>query len=277
MSLESRIKDIYASFTVSEKMIADYFLAHQEEVEQSSAKELALKCGASAATIVRFSRTLGYSGFPALKMDLMVSGKRSFEDLTQELSESESVRNVVATTYSHRLNTLEKTKDLIDENQIQDFVERIYSASAVYLCGIGGSGLVCEDIYQKFTRIGIRTFYSPDNHVNMTCLSGIRKDDVLLAISYSGETKTVIESVAVAKKKGAYVACISRLGKTELSRASDCVFCIPVHENTVRAGAIASRDSSLFVSDVIYLSLFARKLKENKKYLEETKKWTERL
>ena len=108
MSLNSRIKDVYASLTTSEKIIADYFLAHREEVETSAVKDLAEKCGVSAATIVRFSRSLGYSGFPALKMDLMVSGKKTVDDLTQELSQSESVRNIVAATYSHRLNTLDR-------------------------------------------------------------------------------------------------------------------------------------------------------------------------
>lgn len=77
MSLNSRIKDVYASLTTSEKIIADYFLVHREEVETSAVKDLAEKCGVSAATIVRFSRSLGYSGFPpALKMDLLVSGKK---------------------------------------------------------------------------------------------------------------------------------------------------------------------------------------------------------
>ena len=134
MSLNSRIKDVYASLTTSEKIIADYFLMHREEVETSAVKDLAEKCGVSAATIVRFSRSLGYSGFPALKMDLLVSGKKKVDDLTQELSQSESVRNIAAATYSHRLNTLEKTKELIDEETVENFVEKILASSAVYLC-----------------------------------------------------------------------------------------------------------------------------------------------
>lgn len=277
MSLYSRIKDVYVSLTTSEKIIADYFLAHEEEVEKSTVKDLAKKCGVSAATIVRFSRSLGYSGLPALKMDLIVSGGKIVNDLTEELSQSESVRNIAAATYSHRMNTLEKTYELIDEEILEEFIQLILDASAVYLCGIGGSGLVCQDIYQKFTRIGIRTFYSLDEHVNITSLAGLNKGDILLAVSYSGETNSILKSVEIAKEKGAYVACISRLGKTSISKNSDYIFSIPVHENTVRAGAIASRDSSLLISDVIYLSLFSKKLKENKKNLEETKKWTEKL
>ena len=67
MSLQSRIQDLYPEFTQSEKQISEYFLHHLQEVSISSAKELAAHCGTSAPTIVRFARTLGYSGFPALK------------------------------------------------------------------------------------------------------------------------------------------------------------------------------------------------------------------
>lgn len=274
MSLKSRIKDVYPSFTNSEKVIADYFLEHESEVEKSSAKELAEKCGASAPTIVRFARTLGYSGFPALKMDLMMSDKREIEDLTQEMRQDESSENVISAAYSHRLSTIEKTKELIDATVVEDVVSHIEKAGSVYLCGIGGSGIVCEDLYQKLTRIGIRAVYSSDSHVNIASLSGMKENDVLIAISYSGETEIICESCRIAKKKGGFVTGISQLGKTELSKNADAMFFIPVHENTVRAGAIASRDSSLFVSDVIYLSLFSRHLDSNKQLLSDTKKWT---
>lgn len=277
MSLRGRIKDVYPSFTNSEKIIADYFLEHEDEIQNSSAKDLAIKCGASAPTIVRFARTLGYSGFPALKMDLLMSNNREIEDLTQEMKQGENVANVISATFSHRLNTIEKTKDLLDEEIVREVVEHIIQADTVYLCGIGGSGIVCQDLYQKLTRIGIRTVYNADAHVNIAAMSGIRKNDVLLAVSYSGQTSVVCHACDIAKEKGAFVAGISQLGKTELSKKVDTMFYIPVHENTVRAGAIASRDSSLFVSDVIYLSVFSSQLDKHKKLLSETKKWTGKL
>ena len=99
---------------------------------------------------------------------------------------------------------------------------------------------------------------------------------MLLAVSYSGETKSVLKSAEIAKEKVRMLLAYLDL-ENNAFEISDCVFSIPVHENTVRAGAIASRDSSLFVSDMIYLSLFSKKLKENKKNLAETRKWTEKL
>lgn len=277
MSLQSRIQDVYPEFTQSEKVIADYFLNHLQEVSTGSAKELAEQCGTSAPTIVRFARTLGYSGFPALKMDILMSEKNEIVDLTQEIEENETVARLVSTMYSHRLNTLDHVRSLIDEAAVETAVGKIRNAGAVYLSGIGGSGIVCMDFQQKLSRIGIRTVFTQDSHLMMTMLSGITENDVLVAVSYSGETKAVLETAKVAKEKGAAVIGISQLGKTSLNRIADIQFYVPMEENTIRAGAISSRDSSLFICDTIYLALVSKNLKENRKTLSDTKKWTTRL
>ena len=217
MSLQSRIQDVYPEFTQSEKQLADYFLNHLQEVSTSSAKDLAEKVGTSAPTIVRFSRTLGYSGFPALKMDILMSEKSDVMDLTQELTENETVARLVSTMYSHRLATLDHVRGLIDEATTEKAVAALCKANTVYLCGIGGSSIVCQDFQQKLSRIGIRTIHVQDAHVMMTMMTGIQEGDVLVAVSYSGETKEVIETVRIAKEKNATVLSISQLGKTSLN------------------------------------------------------------
>ena len=111
----------------------------------------------------------------------------------------------------------------------------------------------------------------------MTMMSGIQEKDVLVAVSYSGETKEVIETVKVAIEKGAIVLSISQLGKSTLNRLSNLQFYVPSEENTIRAGAISSRDSSLFICDTIYLSLVSNHLEENRLILQKTRKWTSRL
>ncbi len=277
MSLKSRIQDAYPSFTASEKEIADYFLKYEQDVIDLSAQALAAKSGTSAATIVRFSRTLGYSGLPALKMDLLIAKENTVPDLTSELKQGEPIAKLVKTTYSHRRNNLENTCGMMDHAALELAVKNIEKCRNVYLVGIGGSGIVCMDLYQKLSRIGKTAIYSMDNHVQTSTLVGIQKEDVLIGISYSGETKCVLESCRIAKEAGAFVIGVSQLGKTSLSKLADDMLYLPVQENSLRAGAIASRDSSLFVTDVLYLSLVSRNLKETKAKLTKTKAWTDRI
>ena len=132
---------------------------------------------------------------------------------------------------------------------------------------------VCFDLYQKLNRIGYHAVYTPDTHVQIASLAGVKKDDAVIAISYSGETESVLESARIAKELGAQVIGISRLGNTSLRSISDYNFFIPYEENMLRVGAIASRDSSLLITDILYLTLFSRNLEKNKKTLQKTREW----
>lgn len=277
MGLKLRIKNAYPSFTSSEKAIADYFLKNAKEIQNCSTQELGEKIGTSAATIVRFSRTLGYSGFPALKMDLMMGFKSDVPDLTSDLKQGESIEALVQTTYQHRLKNLENTREMIDDDAIEEAVKDILQCRVVYLAGVAGSGVVCDDFHQKLNRIGITAFFNKDIHVQVASLAGIKKEDVLIAVSYNGETKSVLECAHIAKERNAKVIGISKLGKTSLSKIANMMFYLPVQENSIRAGAVASRDSSLFITDLIYLSLFSRNLNHSKEILAETKAWTSKI
>ena len=113
MSLQSRIQDLYPEFTQSEKQISEYFLHHLQEVSISSAKELAAHCGTSAPTIVRFARTLGYSGFPALKMDILLTEKNDIDDLTEEIEQKKKKKKIVEKQYSQRYATKKNVRTLI--------------------------------------------------------------------------------------------------------------------------------------------------------------------
>lgn len=277
MSVNDRIRDSYSALTESEKKIADYFLDHGEQLASYSAKQMAEVCHTSAPTIIRFARTLGYSGLSQLKVDLLVTKKEEIPDLTKELEQDEKPSDLIKATYSHRLGNLQRTEELIDEEVVSQSADTLEKASCIYLIGIGGSGNVCMDLYHKLNRIGYRAIFNTDAHIQLASLAGIREGDAVIAISYSGETASVLESVKVAKEQGATVIGISHLGNTSLRALSDINFFLPVQEDSLRAGAIASRDASLMITDIVYLTLFSRHLDEHKETLMKTRKWTGRL
>lgn len=273
MSVNDRIHASYNELTESEKRIAKYFLKHGDEMISYSSKQMAELCHTSAPTIVRFARTLGYKGLADLKVDLIVHKKNEVPDLTKELEQDEHPIALIKAVYSHRLGNLKRTEEMVDPRVVNEAVDVIEKAQNIYLFGIGASGNVCFDLYQKLNRIGYHAVYTPDTHVQIASLAGVKKDDAVIAISYSGETESVLESARIAKELGAQVIGISRLGNTSLRSISDYNFFIPYEENMLRVGAIASRDSSLLITDILYLTLFSRNLEKNKKTLQRTREW----
>ena len=63
----SAIKKRYPKLSKSHKLIADFMLSHYENAAEMSAVSVAKSVGVSEATVVRFSVTLGYEGYPEFR------------------------------------------------------------------------------------------------------------------------------------------------------------------------------------------------------------------
>lgn len=66
--LSERIKE--SDLTLQQRKIADYFLKNQERIGNMSSLDVAREIGVSDASIIRFSRAIGYEGFTDLKNDI---------------------------------------------------------------------------------------------------------------------------------------------------------------------------------------------------------------
>lgn len=69
-STAHKIRKLYPEMGRAEKKIADYILENSRSITECSVTELAKICGCGDATVVRFSRRLGYEGFQALKIGI---------------------------------------------------------------------------------------------------------------------------------------------------------------------------------------------------------------
>ncbi len=65
-----RFDEMKNSFTKSEEKLKNYIVENLEKIKSCNASELANETGISQATIVRFSKKLGYKGFPEMRIAL---------------------------------------------------------------------------------------------------------------------------------------------------------------------------------------------------------------
>lgn len=277
MSCLTRIYEAQESFTETERKIADYIVTHQEMVLVSSVQVLAVKTKTSAAAITRFAKTLGYKGLPALKLDLALDTKDMRQDLTDSIESSDSYELIAKKTYQYHLDSIKKIYDLVDINALTQSVDALERAHRIFLFGVGSSGNVCNDFYHKLTRLGYPVNFHPDTHIQLSSVGNITPDDVAIAISYSGETRDILVPIRHALKINATTIGISQIGKNSLAKEVDISFSLPRQEGSLRIGAIASRDTSLYVCDLIYLCLAKKDLPETIKKLEMTRELVSKL
>ncbi len=108
-----------------------------------------------------------------------------------------------------------------DEEIISKFCDLLANAKSVYITGSGTSyhsALIFKYMLAKFAKIRAETVMSSESQYALASIEG---DSVLVAISQSGETADVLDSVKLAKNQGAKILLIVNVTTSSLARISD--------------------------------------------------------
>ena len=101
-----------------------------------------------------------------------------------------------------------------------------------------------------------------DNQINMFSTLSIRKKDVVLCFSFSGNTKIIETSVKAAKEQGAFIIVVTGNTKSPIGKLADICILSPAIERKLRIGAVSSRYAQQYIADLIFLCLIARHYEE---------------
>ncbi len=134
----ARIKD---DLSPAYKKIATYILKEYSQVGFMSIEELSSMAGASKATVVRFSRRLGFSGFNELKKAIQSELRRRlspYEKIATTDLDRAPIENQLKLLAQNEINNLKNTLSGIEE-EIHKWVESIRLARNIYFGGFGAT------------------------------------------------------------------------------------------------------------------------------------------
>lgn len=273
-----KIKQMKEEFTPADQKIAQYIIDNPQLILESNSSQLAEIIETSQSAVVRFVKKIGYKGYVDLKIDIA----KSFEDENgfikdEVIEKGDNIAKILAKSKNNVLTTTDKTYALLDEENIKKIIKLIIDSDAIYLAGVGSSGLVCEDFLFKLQRTGKLSFYHQDPHTNLSILTNIKKNDILLCISYSGITKEVILASEYAKEIGAPVVAITKSYNNALGKVSDFILLLPEIEKEMRFAAISSRISSQIITDILYYGYLAQNMDATKENIKVSKELTSKL
>ncbi len=277
MSCIYKIREGSASYTDTEKKLAQYILEHRNEVTLNSAQVLGERVGVSAAAVIRFSKKLGYNGFTAMKVDLAKDDTVDIVNFDDMIQEQDSMEMILKK--AENLNTMLQNQAyrLINAESLEKAVQALLNCRTVYLFGISGSGIVCMDFMQKLSRINRHAVYHSDFHDQLAAAAHMTEEDAAIAVSYGGKTNEVNAAMELAKEMGAATIAITQFKKSPLTRLANILLYIPSTERDLRLGAIASRNASLIVTDLLYLGLVKSNIGLTRECLVRTKEAIKRL
>jgi glutamine---fructose-6-phosphate transaminase (isomerizing) len=150
-----------------------------------------------------------------LEMDLEAIEKGGFEHFM--LKEIFEQPKSVADSLRGRLNASEGHLQL---GGLTEYINRLVSADRIILLGCGTSwhaGLVAEYLFEELARIPVEVEYASEFRYRNPI---IRENDVVIAISQSGETADTLAAIELAKSKGAIIFGICNVVGSSIPRAT---------------------------------------------------------
>ena len=277
MSCIYKIKEGMGSFTETEKRLAGYILENKDDIVMLSTQELSERVNTSAAAVVRFSKKLGYKGFPELKVELAKDDDDEIEDFNTVIKESDTIDIMVKKAEAINLNAMSQTYKLINMKDLKKAIKLLNNCNNIYIFGVGASGLVAQDFQYKLSRIKRIALYQKDSHTQLISAINIDPEDIAIGISYSGETNEVNLALKKAKELGAKTIGITKFNNNSLSKIVDIPLYIPSEEKEIRIGAITSRLSELVITDLLYLGIAKNDFNKTEEYILKTRDFVKKI
>ena len=163
--------------------------------------------------------------------------------------------NVIKDTYRGRLLA---NKGLIKMSGIEDNLNKFLNADRILIVACGTSwhaGLVAEYIIEEFARIPVEVEYASEFRYRNPIIG---KNDVLIAISQSGETADTLAAIKLAKENGAFVFGVCNVVGSSISRETHA------GAYTHAGPEIGVASTKAFTTQITVLTLIALRLAQAK-------------
>ncbi len=221
-TLLASLRDQSVKLTKTQKKIAQFILDNPHAVLKLSISQLAQAIGAkSEATIVRFYRQFGLSGYIDFKITLASELAENNTQSIEDISQQDSAVNITKKLFSIAIRTFERNLVSVDYQAICSAVDILAKTNRLFCIGFALSSSVANMAYLQFSRLLSGCYCFSDPHSAALLLADPRPEDTVLAISHSGASKDMVMLAEKFYGTGKIIAMTSS-PSSKLAQVSDC-------------------------------------------------------
>lgn len=271
-----------SNLTKTQETIGNFILDNSDEACFMTSTEIALKLGVSEASVIRFCRSLGFSGF----MDFQKSMRKDYQDKVLSISSSITVpaqrisKRVKLDSTSdnvnrHLKNAAKNLEGIFIQNTFDSFEQAadcIIASKRKYIAASRANTCLADYflIYLKHMLPNVEltnsTACSPIDHI-----CNITRDDCLILFSFPRYSSIDRITAEMAAEAGATIIVITDKPSSLLAQYATILFTVPVDSNTFFNSLVAPQFLIETLLDTISHKVkgIEKRLKKIDKYLEE--------
>ena len=259
-----KINEYYKTFTKQEKKLADFLLKNINEASVLTISELSKESGVSCSTINRFAITLGYKGFKEFIRDMYHEAnslpvQENVYEINHENPLNMDIDTVIKVVCNLNIESIRNSLMMLEETKVLKAIEAIHKAPRVVVYALSGSVAPAVDLKFKFQRLGINCEVYDNPHSLILSATTLKSKDVVIALSYTGETKEILDALKYVKENGAKIIGITMVGNNSLSKICDICIEHSSVDKGLRTYSTRSRVVQENIIDILYIGLCTKR------------------
>lgn len=257
VTVTDKLKGRYREFSASEKRIADFIMENPEGAVNCNVSELANASGTSDATIIRFCKHAGYTGYYQLRV--MLSRELGRIDQAQEPNPNSDTVSGILQKYASDIAALGRN---LDDEVVNKCAGMIENCHYIHIVATGNTTPLANYMGFRLGRLGIHATYHSLPEYTFNNIFTAEKDDIVFAISQSGTSKQVVKAMELALARRIRTIAVVGAKNSPVSRLADYLLPAMAAEQSFDYTKTYAHLYEMAVVDVL-LERITRDLKNN--------------
>lgn len=180
---------------------------------------------------------------------------------TIQQSQKELDRQSAIRTIDSEIKTIEELKHSLDADSLTKALDYMQNSKGrIIITGMGKSGHIGKKIAASLASTGTPSFFVHPAEASHGDLGMITEDDVVIAISNSGESRELIDILNYCKRFGITLISITKNPNSSLGKAGDIVLTLPDNGEACPLGLAptSSTTATLVLGDILTIGMLER-------------------
>ncbi|MCM3779940.1 MurR/RpiR family transcriptional regulator [Microbacterium hydrocarbonoxydans] len=240
----ARIVAVLNTLQPAERRVAELIVDSADAVVEWTAQELADRAGVGRATVVRACQSIGYRGYPQLRVALAAELGAAPGDTV--VDHGPGVLGRMRGEIDRLAATLPALTSLLDADAVAEAVRRAASATRLLVLANGLSSPIANDLAMRLTAAGRPAEFIADAIAQQIAARHLTADDACVVISGSGANEATLRVATAAARGGAHVIALTSFASSALTE-------VATHSLVIAPSGGSFREELQHASRVAYL------------------------
>lgn len=246
----------------NEKVVANYLLKADENIEKDTVRTVAEKTYTSPSTIIRLCHKLSFTGFSDFKNKFLNEVKYfnlQFQnvDVNFPFRREDTAREVMSKITDLYIETIKDTEKVVDMRTLLRCRKICSESEEIHIFSYGTYLNQAYSFKEKMMKIGKKVMISSNLNYQLYEAEIMQAGDIAIIISYSGETNNSLLIAKQCRKNNIPTIAITSIGENDLTKICDETLYISTKESLYKnIGDYSIHLSVSYVLDVLYSLIF---------------------